>query len=389
MTRHVHLTPLGGLAGDMFAAAMLSAFPDMRDGVLAAVAAVLPADHPGAALMSVVSGGLSAHRFEVAAHPARAPMHYPDLDAMIAGAALPDAVRDTAAALLRLLAEAEASVHGCPTDRVHFHEIADWDTLADLTAAAAILSRLDGAGWSMDPLPLGGGTVVTQHGTLPVPAPATAALLAGLPVHDDGLAGERVTPTGACIARYIVNRLGLSPRPTGTLSAIGRGAGSRTLPDRPNILSVLAIEHANRGTPGTDRVTVVEFDIDDMTAEEIAFATDRLRGTGGVLDLTTHSVTGKKGRTATRLRLLVAPGAGDAVAEACFTLTSTIGLRLHDERRILLPRSGDVAGGLRRKAVTRPGGSVTRKAESDDLAGVDSLAERRRLARRTEEEDGE
>ena len=114
------------------------------------------------------------------------------------------ATREHALALLALLGEAEAHVHGIPVDDVHFHELADWDSLLDLVAAGCIAARLEGARWTASALPLGGGTVRTAHGLLPVPAPATSYLLTGYPWRDDGIGGERVTPTGAAILRHLV-----------------------------------------------------------------------------------------------------------------------------------------------------------------------------------------
>lgn len=377
MSRHLHLTPLGGIAGDMFAAALLDAFPDLVAPVLAEVTAVLPEGHPPVALVPVDAGGLRSSRFEVPAFDMAAPVLYPDMAARIATADLLPETARIAAAILRLLAGAEAEVHGCAVEAVHFHEIADWDTLADVVAAGALIGRL-GASWSLDPLPLGGGTVRTRHGVMPVPAPATAALLRGLPVQDDGIGGERVTPTGAAIARYLARDV-LPRRPAGRFGTVGRGAGSRSLPDRPNVLVATEVEVASIGA---DRVTVIAFDVDDMTGEEIAAACEALRD-GGALDVTTQTAIGKKGRIATAFRVLARDGTGDAVAELCFALTSTIGLRLREERRLILPRAASEAGGMRVKRVARPGGD-TAKAESDDLAGAPSLAARRRLARLAE-----
>jgi hypothetical protein len=375
---HLHLTPLGGIAGDMFAAALLHALPRLQDPVLAEVAKVLPEDHPPCRLLPCETSGLTALRFDVPAHPVRVPVHYPEMAAMLDG-------RAHAAGILRLLAEAEAQVHGVPLEKVHFHEIADWDTLADVTAAGAILDALDGAGWSMDPLPLGGGTVKTRHGVMPVPAPATAALLSGLPVADDGLPGERVTPTGAAIARY-VHGLGLSPRPAGVLQATGRGAGTRQLPDRPNVLAVQVIGAGAAEETLTETVTSLGFEIDDMTGEELAAAAETLRALPGVLDVMLHPVQGKKSRPATALRLLLRPDALDTVAEACFRHTSTLGLRHREETRRILPRAAGAHAGIRWKEARRPGGLATRKAESDDLSAAGSLDERRRLARGAEED---
>lgn len=379
MARHVHLTPLGGMAGDMFVAAMLSACPELEAAVLADIAAVLPPEHPSVALHKGSDGGLVATQFHVPGHPSAAPVHYPQLAAFIDDSSARPITKRIAGALLRSLAEAEAQVHGCSIEDVHFHEIADWDTLADLTAAAAILG--EPFGWSLDPLPLGGGTVKTAHGVLPVPAPATSQLLTGLSVHDDGIAGERVTPTGACIARYIALQIGLAPRPRGTMSATGHGAGTRKLQGRPNILVAQVI---SPDTLGRDEITILECDIDDMTPEEMASAVDSLRDTNGVRDVTTQPVFGKKGRIATRLCLLAEPALAETVADVCFQVTSTIGIRRQENARWLLPRRVSTVGHVRVKTVDRPGGPTT-KAESDDLGQATTLAERRRLARDVED----
>lgn len=123
--------------------------------------------------------------------------------ALLETAPLSDGTADAACAILHRIAEAEAQVHNIPIDRVHFHEIADWDALMDVTAAGSICAALDGATYSLSPLPLGGGLVDTAHGKLPVPAPATALILQGYDWHDDGIAGERVTPTGAAILAHV------------------------------------------------------------------------------------------------------------------------------------------------------------------------------------------
>ncbi|MHA3976937.1 nickel pincer cofactor biosynthesis protein LarC [Halovulum sp. GXIMD14794] len=377
--RHIHLTPVGGIAGDMFAAAMLDALPELRAPVLEAVAAVLPEDG-GAALEPAVSHGLTGSRFAVRLPADKAPRHYPQMTELIDRADLDAATKEHASTMLRRLAEAEATVHGVPLEKVHFHEIADWDTLADLTAAGRIIAALEGAGWSLAPLPLGGGQVKTQHGPLPIPAPATARLLTGLPVHDDGVGGERVTPTGACIAAHL-HALGTVSPCAGTLTATGYGAGTKDLPGMANVLAVRIVTAEPQQSD--DTVSVIEFDVDDMTGEEIATAVDRLRAFSGVVDLTTAALTGKKGRPATGFRLLARPGHETEVAEHCFAQTSTIGLRLRSERRMVLPRAAQ-GEAPRVKQVTRPGGTQTRKAEADDLTGT-TLAERRAQARGVEQ----
>ncbi len=359
----------------MFVAAMLDAFPDFIDPVTEATGAVLP--HLNATLSHCTKAGIAAWRFTVPEQNVSTPIHYPDMDHMLVGADLPEVTRTHARAMLRLLAEAEARVHDVPLDRVHFHEIADWDTLADLTAAAALIGLLDGWSWSLDPLPLGGGTVKTAHGLLPVPAPATAYLLEGMAVQDDGIDGERVTPTGAAIMRYIADHLTLRSRPMGRLQATGYGAGTRDLPGLANVVVVQVISGPSQ--PG-DTVSILEWDIDDMTGEEIAVASDHLRSFDGVLDLVTLPMIGKKGRHVTGFRLMAQPLHADAVAQAVFAQTTTLGLRSRQDQRLILPRV--VISGV--KAAIRPA-ETTSKAESDAVADLTSLAARRAKARKDEQ----
>jgi uncharacterized protein (DUF111 family) len=268
-------------------------------------------------------------------------------------------------------------------DDVHFHEIGDWDSLMDVTAAGSIAAALEGARWSVSALPRGDGLVRTRHGLLPVPAPATAWLLEGFAWRDDGIGGERVTPTGAAILRHLVAQP--QPRVAGRLHATGTGAGTRELPGQPNILRAVLFEEASAAST-TDEEDILElcFEIDDMTAEEIGVAADRLRAVPGVRDLVLVPAIGKKARPVHTFRLLLEPGERERVAEACFTETSTIGLRWQMARRAILPRVLSEAGSLRVKTVTRPAGP-SHKVESDDLAGLAGL-EARRAAKRAAEQ---
>lgn len=378
IARHIHLCAVGGIAGDMFVAAMLDALPDLRTTVLEAAKEALPSE-AAVTLEPGLSGGIAVSRFGVTPPDQSAPARYPQLDARIDASGIHAATKTLAKSLLRRLAEAEAAVHRVPLEDVHFHEIADWDTLADVVAAGQILVALEGAGWSLDPLPLGGGRIQTQHGVLPVPAPATARLLQGLPVHDDGVAGERITPTGAAIAAEIWSRA--VPRPAGLLGPTGYGAGTREIAGMANVLVTQVIEPV---ATGQDAIGVIEFDIDDMTGEEIATASRKLRETPGVIDLTTTPCSGKKGRIVTAFRLLFQPAQEAAVANACFDQSSTLGLRFRHEARIVLRRSVDVTGPLQVKEALRPHGDITRKTEADDLAAGETLAIRRQHAREAE-----
>jgi uncharacterized protein (TIGR00299 family) protein len=384
-----HIDPVGGVAGDMLAAALVEALPELEGAMRADVAAVAPDDLVVLVIERRPTGALMGTRFEVFPRPSAAslPAGYPEFRSRIAAAALHPAVRDLALSILEHLAKAEAAVHGVSLDEVHFHEIADWDTLVDAIAVASLAVRAGVSSWTVGSLPRGGGLVSTAHGLLPVPAPATQRLLSGFAWHDDGIGGERVTPTGAAILRALV--VDPSARaPAGRLAGHGYGVGRRTMGNLPNVVrvSLYAADEAARD----GRVAVISFEVDDMTGEELAVAAERLRAECGVFDLSLVSLAGKKGRPATGFRLLVDPAAADGIGQLCLDETSTLGLRIREERRLILSRSSRQVQAEGSpwpvKSAVRPDGTTTAKVESDALHHVPSLAERRRLARLLERE---
>ena len=392
---HIHLDAVGGIAGDMFVAAMLDAFPHLVERVLADIAAVLPAEAGKPSLSEGLSGAVRCRRFALVAveHAHHGGHHhhphdhhhdhhhtsYRDLVARIEGRHS-GAAGAAACKILAHIAAAEARIHDVPIDQVHFHELADWDSLMDVVAAGSIIAALPDVTWSVSDLPRGSGMVRTQHGLLPVPAPATVEILEGFAWRDDGVGGERVTPTGAAILRHIIKGHG---KAEGRLVASGTGAGTRDLPDMPNILRVLAFAKVEAGADH-DQIAVLSFDIDDMTGEEIGIAADRLRALEGVRDLAISALSGKKGRPMSGFRLLVDPAMLDAVKQRCLIETSTIGLRWHIEQRDILKRQSEGGPGGRVKSVRRPDGSTTAKLESDDLVPLDGLQARRAAKRRLE-----
>ncbi len=375
--RHVHLQPVGGIAGDMFVAAMLDALPGAEAGTLACVRRVVPEAEAAVALETARDCGLTGRRFRVeekhspaAAHDH---VHWPALRRRIRQAGLPGAVARRALDIFARLAAAEARVHGVAPDEVAFHEVGAVDSLVDIVAAAALIEAAGACGWSCEPLPLGQGTVMTAHGRLPVPAPATTELLRGMPTVSDGLEGERVTPTGAAIVRHLEPAF-LPPARPGRLAETGTGFGRRTLPGTPNMLRVLIFETETadaRLDAGT--VGLVEFEVDDQSPEDLAVALDRLRQQPAVRDVVQYPVTGKKGRLSIAVRLLTDPDAVQAVAAACLEETRTLGLRWNVVNRLTVPRrtvSVDGPGGtMQVKIAQRPGGT-TAKAESDDVREI-------------------
>jgi hypothetical protein len=253
----------------------------------------------------------------------------------IARSSLSNAVKARAESVLRRLAEAEARVHQVPVDAVHFHEVGDLDTLVDVVGAVAGLDALGVGRVHVSPLPIGGGTVQTAHGRLPVPAPATAELLRGFPVYDNGVAAELVTPTGAAI----LTTLGTPARlPAMTLERIGWGAGTRELPV-PNLLRVLVGETAPAGAEPADVETLVsvETTIDDMSPQLYEPLLERLLA-AGALDVYLTPVVMKRSRPGTVLTALAPPELADRLADVLFRETTTIGVRWSEVRRRRLPR---------------------------------------------------
>ena len=227
----------------------------------------------------------------------------------------------------------------------------------------------------------------TRHGLLPIPAPATAEILRGFAWRDDGIPGERVTPTGAAILAHLVN----ADRATGILRAMGIGAGTRELPGMPNILRALVFQAASSQL-GVEEVAVLSFDIDDMTGEEVGGAAHRQRAEEAVLDLNNGMRQGNKGRPFYDFRLLVRLDRLDVVGRICMIETSTIGLRWRIEQRLCLDRRAETTQAegmvLRRKRVRRPDGRETVKVESDDVAGLEGLSVRRGARAAGERERG-
>jgi uncharacterized protein (TIGR00299 family) protein len=371
---------LGGVAGDMFAAALFDAFPDLYHDFLSDLAQ-LGVGGIQAALVEQMSHGLAAKRFVVVQHTEmKPPRTLPAVITFFEQKALDPQVTMNAIEIYRLLAAAEAAVHGKPVDAVHFHEVSDWDSMVDIVAAAGIISRVNCPQWRVGALPLGGGTIVTAHGDIPIPAPATLELLKSFQWIDDGQPGERVTPTGAAILAWLKPDQLQSSAAVATLAATGVGCGTRALSDRANIFRVCAFEQSASATVQEDQIIRLAFEVDDMTGEETALAMDILRSSPGVLDVSTVAMQGKKCRPSTGVRLLVTTDKHDEVVDHCFLQTTTLGVRSEPVSRTILRRKSFSVDGYQVKSASRPQQSVTAKIESDALARTDTLQKRRALA---------
>jgi len=372
---HYHLDPVGGVAGDMFAAAMLDYHRDWKkdlelaisDSGLAAGLEVQALEHN--------DGILAGHRFQVnepSHSESHGHHHWCDIRDRLVVCALDTPVKQRAIAIFQLLAEAEAEVHGVAIDQVTFHEVGAWDSIADIVAAAWLIERSGATSWSCSPLPLGRGRIATAHGWLSVPAPATAVLLKGFPVFDDGVTGERITPTGAAVLKHLEPSFGARMTPS-ILLGCGYGFGSRRFPEFSNLLKVSIFDSRHADSARSD-VAVCQFEVDDQTPEDLAVGLERLRQLPGVFDVTQAPVFGKKGRIAMHIQVLGQVSQMELIIERCLLETTTLGVRWHTVSRTTLTReerSHKLSGStLRVKRAARPGGAITRKVEIADLAGT-------------------
>lgn len=290
----------------------------------------------------------------------------------IAALPLPDAVRADALAVYDLIAAAEAKAHGKPVENVHFHEVGSLDALADVVSVCTLLAELAPDRVVATPPNAGGGTVRCVHGILPVPAPATANLLEGLPWRgDDPAAGELLTPTGAALLRRFV--AGWGPAPAMRLLGTGVGLGHRETPGRANAVRAFLGEETPGGPGGPNgRAAELLCNLDDMTGEDLAFACERLRAGPGALDVSLQPLQMKKGRPGHLLRVLCAPESADALAAAVLRETSTIGVRRVDCARYELRRDVRVEGGVRVKRSAGYGAEKS-KPEFEDRARAAGL----------------
>ncbi|MEE2694182.1 MAG: LarC family nickel insertion protein [Pseudomonadota bacterium] len=378
---HIHLDLVGGIAGDMFLSAITDARPELVEGLMSAFNAL---ELPSGVSYSFEerSDGIFRGRGFLTdeKRASEKHTHFPELCERIRDSTLADSVIFRAIRIFTILAEAESEVHGVPLERVSFHEVGAWDSVLDIVGAAFLIDQL-GCTWSWGPVPLGGGFVKTAHGSLPIPAPATSILLKGFEFFDDGLYGERVTPTGAAILRHLTD---LSGMVGGKLGTIGIGFGTSKLEGKSNILraSVFSLEPLDSRT---DTVGVLEFEVDDQSPEDLAHSLDLIRVNSGVLDVVQWPCLGKKNRIGAHIQVLCLPECLNDVQNLCLLETSTIGLRWRrEERSVLGRRTVTVEDGgteVRVKIVDRPDGSLSTKAEHEDIRLLKGHYEARKLAK--------
>ena len=292
-----------------------------------------------------------------------------EIRSLIAELAVSETVKEKALAVYQSIAEAESKVHGAEVDQIHFHEVGSMDAVADVTAVCLLMELLAPEQVIVSPIHVGSGTVLCAHGRLPVPAPATALILEGMPIYGGSVQGELCTPTGAALLKTFADSFG--PMPPMTVAKTGYGMGTKDF-EQANCLRAMLGESftmngtgskmqtgqdaegentGSRGAAGKDtetenpaghegRITEISCNLDDMTGEDIAFAAERILQ-AGALDVFTESIYMKKGRPAVKLTVLARPEDEERLAGEIFRHTSTIGVRIHTDRRYELARRSE------------------------------------------------
>lgn len=292
-----------------------------------------------------------------------------EIRSLIAEFAVSETVKEKALAVYQSIAEAESKVHGAEVDQIHFHEVGSMDAIADVTAVCLLMELLAPEQVIVSPIHVGSGTVLCAHGRLPVPAPATALILEGMPIYGGNVQGELCTPTGAALLKTFADSFG--PMPPMTVAKIGYGMGTKDF-EQANCLRAMLGESfpmngtgskmqtgqdaegentGSRGAAGKDtetenpaaregRITEISCNLDDMTGEDIAFAAEHILQ-AGALDVFTESIYMKKGRPAVKLTVLARPEDEERLAGEIFRHTSTIGVRIHTDRRYELARRSE------------------------------------------------
>ncbi len=297
--------------------------------------------------------GIAAGRLQVSIEESHHHRNLSDIETIIEKGHYSSRLKDRALSIFRRLADAEATVHRISVEKVHFHEVGATDAIVDILGTAIALEFLDIDAVFCGPIPVGRGSVTCAHGELPVPAPATVELLIGHQVVRLDQDKELTTPTGAAILTALTQG-DWSGRPM-VIRKVGSGRGSKDLEGMPNIIRAFLADVDSEGQ--SQEVDVIESDIDDDTPEAISELTDVLRD-AGALDVTLMPVMMKKGRTGFRLTVVCRTGDAIRISGVMFKHSSTIGVRLHTARRLVLPRSSVTVatgwGDIKAKRIERP-----------------------------------
>ena len=332
MSRVVYFDCASGASGDMLLGAVVDLGLPLDE--LRAELAKLPLSGYALAASRVSRSGLAATKVDVVIDaPETQHRHLRHILGILERSTLDAHLKQRATALFQRLAEAEAAVHGTSPEQVHFHEVGAVDSIVDIVGGVIALRWLGAARFVSSPLNVGSGSVTMSHGTFPVPAPATARLVTGVPVYGAG-EGELLTPTGALLVTSHVTAYG--PLPALRIDKTGHGAGSRDTPGRPNVLRLLVGEEAQASS--SERVLVLETEVDDTAPQLLGPLIDALLA-AGALDAFFTPVQMKKGRPGVLVTVLAPPERREAIEELLFRETTTLGVRRQEWERTALERA--------------------------------------------------
>jgi uncharacterized protein (TIGR00299 family) protein len=374
--RVAHFDCFSGISGDMTLGALIDAGVS-ADAVRAAIdSLVLPVRLE---IEKVRKGGFAATLVRVEAEDQEEYRFLPDVEAILARGRLTDRQRDLAMKIFRRVAEAEATVHGMPLEKVHFHEVGALDSIADIVGAAVGLDLLGVERFTSRPVPTGSGMVKCAHGLMPIPAPGTAELLKGVPLAPSVIQSELTTPTGAAILTTIVRECA-SPAanpwvdtPVMTIERIGHGAGQRTFVEQPNLLRLLVGTASVPSERQDERVWMLETSLDDLPAEVIGYCYERLLA-AGALDVFSTPIFMKKNRPGVLLSVLAPESLVPTLVDVLFRETTTFGVRRYPVERSKLERRACMVqtpwGPVQGKLGWRDGQPPSFSPEYEDCARV-------------------
>ncbi|MBE0410652.1 MAG: nickel pincer cofactor biosynthesis protein LarC [Anaerolineales bacterium] len=323
---------IAGASGDMLLGALLDASLD--ESVLHAGLANLNLSGFNVTVSRLLKNGLSALKVNVAVQEDLPSRTLLEIEEIITTSSLPDSIQQQANQVFRTLAEVEAKIHHHPVDQIHLHELGGLDTIIDVVGVLLGLDHLQIQQVYASPLPMARGFVNSAHGPLPLPAPATLALLENVPLYGTDMQAELVTPTGAVLLKSLVTEFGAIPPMN--LEHIGYGAGQRDLPI-PNLVRVLIGNQKAETTADGETLVLIETNIDDLNPEIYDYVFSRLFA-AGALDVFLSPILMKKNRPASLLSVLSKPGDVARLTEVLFSETSTLGVRQHLVDRFALPR---------------------------------------------------
>jgi uncharacterized protein (TIGR00299 family) protein len=372
--KQAYLDCSSGISGDMFLAVLIDAgvpvdrlFGELRK---------LSLGFYEFKRTRAVRGGLVGTRVDIRVPGDQPHRKLADIQSLLEKASLPEKAVEQALKVFDHLAEVEGKLHNMPPGEVHFHEVGAVDAVLDIVGTCVGLELLEISDLICSPLNLGGGRVNAAHGSLPVPAPATAELLKDIPVYSSGLEGELVTPTGAALVANLAS--GFGPLASMKIAKIGYGAGERDYPGHPNIARLFVGEPVEAvagqpGLPGDEIVSVIEANVDDMNPQIYGYLMEQALATGA-LDVTCSSAQMKKNRPGLTISILSEPGKSDALCQLLFEQTTTIGVRIYEARRKVLEREQVTVetpyGEVRVKVARREGKVMNAAPEFDDCQRV-------------------